>query len=143
LAESYLDQGLEGWVDAHSAPHMAVRDANCAGLFRTGSGCSDRRSIGLSLKLKKHYFVWPEGIVCRLSPCSMGLQHLGSAYIRCRTLLSSVSAFRFIVPAPATESASDQRPSNCTKVLSSFFGAPKEGSLASHQRHWSSGGRQA
>jgi hypothetical protein len=30
MAESYLDQGLEGWVDAHSAPHMAIRDMDCA-----------------------------------------------------------------------------------------------------------------
>jgi hypothetical protein len=27
MAESYLNQGLlDGWVDAHSAPHMAVGD---------------------------------------------------------------------------------------------------------------------
>jgi hypothetical protein len=31
MAESYLDQGLEGWVDAHSAPHMALRDVESAG----------------------------------------------------------------------------------------------------------------
>ncbi len=30
MAESYLDQGLEEWVDAHSAPHMAVRVVGAA-----------------------------------------------------------------------------------------------------------------
>jgi hypothetical protein len=30
MAESYLDQGLEGWADAHSAPHMAVWDVESA-----------------------------------------------------------------------------------------------------------------
>jgi hypothetical protein len=30
MAESYLDQGLEGWVDAHSAPHMAIQDIQYA-----------------------------------------------------------------------------------------------------------------